>query len=258
MRIGILADIHEDIVSLDLALDVLDGYECDRIVCLGDIVGFTLPFYQYITSRNAEACVDRIRQRCAAAVAGNHDLYAVRKVPTHQAGFEYCPDWYFLDYATRERRARSKVWLYEDNEMPSQLSDDARAFLHSLPEIAQLPIDGDSLLLSHFCHPDFSGSTIHFPEQSAHLARHFEFQRARGCRIGLSGHGHPEGCLIVTESGFNLRPFGCITLSSEVQWIVAPGVARTTRMNGCMMLDTDANQLHVLSLREARASRSRE
>jgi predicted phosphodiesterase len=252
MRIGFLSDIHEDILSLDLALGILAGQQCDTLVCLGDIVGFALPFYQHIQTRSAETCIDRIRAHCTVAVAGNHDLYAVRRVPEFKAGFEFGPDWYGLDYDIRASRARDRIWLYEDNEIPPVLSTTAADYLRDLQETGRITLDGTSCLLSHFCYPDLSGSAIHFPSQAFHLRKHFEFMRRHGCRIGVSGHGHPEGCLIVDEDRFVPHPFGTIPLTDEPQWIVAPPVARTSRANGCMVLDTEQRLVHVFPLRHAR------
>jgi hypothetical protein len=254
MLVGFLSDIHEDILSLELALGILDRHGCDRIVCLCDIVGFALPFYQYIRTRDAEACINRVRNRCDVVLAGNHDLYAVRRVPGFRAGFDYGDDWYGLEYAVRERRARNRIWLYEDNEIPAVLSPSSCDYLRGLPETERAAFDDTPLLLSHFCHPDPSGSAIHFPTQAFHLRTHFAFMHDAGCRIGVSGHGHPEGCLIVDEERITLHPFGTIALTREPQWIVAPCVARTSRANGCMILDTARRELRVLPLRDARSA----
>lgn len=255
MIVGFLADIHEDIDNLNLALEILAQHQCEKIICLGDIVGFTLPFYQYIQSRNAEACVTQIRNRCSVSVAGNHDLYAARKIPSFKAGFDYDADWYDLDYTVREKKARGKIWLYEDNEIPSALSSASQDFLRDLHEFEQVALDDISCLVSHFCYPDFSGSAIYFPSQAFHLKKHFQFLHEHGCQIGISGHGHPEGCLIVDEDTFTLHPFGTFQLTGEPQWIVAPCVARTSRANGCMILDTKKKQISVLPLKEDRIRR---
>lgn len=251
MIVGVLADIHEDIVSLNLALEVLAEHQCEKIICLGDIVGFTLPFYRYIQTRNAEACVAQIQSRCCVAVAGNHDLYAIRRVPHYAAGFDYGPGWYDLDYETRARKARNRIWLYEDNEIPSTLSPASLGFLQDLQEIERIDFDGTACLVSHFCFPDFSGSTIHFPSQASHVGKHFQFLNERGCDIGISGHGHPEGCLIVDDEKITLHSFGTIQLKEGPQWIVAPCVARTSRANGCMIIDTDKSQIRVVALKDA-------
>lgn len=252
MRIGFLADIHEDILHLRIALDVLERQRCEQIVCLGDIVGFTLPFYQYIQTRDAESCVSLVRERCSVAVAGNHDLYAARKIPEHQAGFDYGENWYGIDYATRAKRARSKIWLYEDNEIPPQLSFSSIDYLRTLPEFALFSLGASSGMATHFCYPDLSGSTIYYPEQSFHLKKHFQFLEAHGCRLGISGHGHPEGCLLVDEDHFTLHPFGRVQLTGDPVWIVAPCIARTSRANGCLVLDTATMTLDIIPLKDQR------
>ncbi len=252
MIVGFLADIHEDIVSLNLALEVLAQYQCEKIVCLGDIVGFALPFYQYIRARDAEGCIAQIRSRCSVAVAGNHDLYAIRRVPRFNAGFEYGANWYDLAYTIREKRARNRIWLYEDNELPPALSPASLEYLQGLEETECLRVDGFSCLVSHFCYPDLSGSAIFFPSQAFHLKKHFQFVREQGCDLGISGHGHPEGCLIVNEDTMTLHPFGTVQLFEGPQWIVAPCVARTSRANGCMILDTEKRHITVVPLHEAR------
>jgi predicted phosphodiesterase len=251
MIVGFLADIHEDITSLDLALEILAQHKCEKTFCLGDIVGFTLPFHQYIQSRDAEACITQIRGQCSGAVAGNHDLYAVRRIPEFRAGFKYADNWYDLEYSARAKRARNKIWLYEDNEIPSDLGPDSSEYLHHLKEVEVLKLEGLSCLISHFCYPDLSGSAIYFPSQAFHLRKHFQFIREHDCQIGISGHGHPEGCLVVDEDTFTLHPFGRIPLTEEPQWIVAPCVARTSRANGCMVLDTEKRTITVVPLKGA-------
>jgi hypothetical protein len=107
-------------------------------------------------------------------------------------------------------------------------------------------------MVTHFCYPDLSGSTIFFPEQPFHLRKHFQFLEEHGCRMGISGHGHPEGCLIVDEDRFTLHPFGTIQLTGDPVWIVAPCIARTSRANGCLVLDTETMTLDIIPLKDQR------
>jgi predicted phosphodiesterase len=248
MKIGFISDIHEDIESLEKAFTVLSGKKCDSVVCLGDIVGFTLPFYRYIESRKADDCVRLVRENCSAVVAGNHDLYAVRKVPDYKAGFDYGDNWYGLDYETRAVKSRNKVWLYEDNEIRSELSDSAKEYLGALKELDVVECGSMSIFISHFCYPDFTGSALYFPGDSSHLQKHFEFVKKRNCHLSVSGHGHPAGALMATEEKFMFLQFGAHSLAEGMQWIVVPCVARTTRTNGVMVLDTALMEFEVLSL----------
>jgi predicted phosphodiesterase len=249
MKIGFISDIHEDLLSLEKALRLLSSEKCDSIICLGDIVGFTLPFYRYIESRNAEECVRLVKENCSKVVAGNHDLYAIKKIPEYQAGFDYGVDWYNLDYEIRSKKARNRIWLYEDNEIKSTLSDGAKEFLESLKEVEFLQYDDVKLMISHFCFPDFSGSAIFFPSEIFHLEKHFSFMNENTSLVSISGHGHPEGIIMVTDQRFTTLKFGMNRLAEENQWIVIPCVARTTRATGVMILDTVLKEFRTISLK---------
>jgi len=247
MRLGFITDIHEDVQNLEKALLILSKEKCDTLICLGDIVGFTIPFYRYIETRNAEECVRLVKESCSVVVTGNHDLYAIKKVPHHKAGFSYSYDWYNLDYEIREKRARNRIWLYEDNEIRCQLSDGAKEFLGNLNEIEFREYDNLKFLFSHFCYPDFSGSAIFFPREPFHLTKHFEYMKENNCFVSISGHGHPEGAIIVDENKFSLSGFGIHKLIDDPQWIVIPCVARTSRLNGVMILDTTSKEFKTIS-----------
>jgi hypothetical protein len=65
MRIGILADIHEDVEALQQAIDLLRGEQADRLLVLGDLF--------YAGQRVAET-VDVLAAAAVVGVWGNHDL----------------------------------------------------------------------------------------------------------------------------------------------------------------------------------------
>src|ERR1700758_355424 len=67
MRIAVISDIHRDLDSPHSVHTAIDRAAADQIWCLGDIVGLgaTAP---------AEV-VDLVRDRCALALAGNHDRW---------------------------------------------------------------------------------------------------------------------------------------------------------------------------------------
>jgi len=247
MRIGFVTDIHEDVQNLENAFRILEREKCDRLVCLGDMVGFTLPFYRYIETRNAAACLRLVKENCSAVVAGNHDLYAVKKTPEYQAGFPYGDQWYALDYDIRAQKARNRIWLYEDSEIRCRLGDGEKEFLFGLQEMERREWDGVKFMFSHFCYPDVSGSAIFFPSQSFHLKKHLAFMAEHDCAISLSGHGHPEGALVVNEYEFIQHGFKTVRLSKGPHWIVIPCVARTSRKNGVMVFDTSERSISTIS-----------
>jgi Icc-related predicted phosphoesterase len=47
MRLAFISDIHEDVESLRRILRKAEKRGYDQLICLGDISGFSLPFYTY-------------------------------------------------------------------------------------------------------------------------------------------------------------------------------------------------------------------
>lgn len=248
MTIGFISDIHEDILSLQKALDILSREIVDSIICLGDIVGFALPFYKNINTRDANKCLELVKSNCSHIVSGNHDLYALRKVPEFKSGFNYGSDWYSMDYEKRAKRARNKIWLYEDSEIPSLLNDESKDFLNNLDESKVVQFGNVKIFISHSCFPDFSGSSIFSPKQPFHLAKHFEFTQNLNCKVSFSGHGHPEGCVVTTEEKISLLDFGEHKLNDDLCWIVSPCTANTSRKNGVLIFDTNNFAIKTIQL----------
>lgn len=248
MKIGFVTDVHEDIVSLEYGLQLLRDENCEEIICLGDIVGFAIPFLRNIPIRDADACVKAVTANCSHAVIGNHDLYAIKKVPYNNAGFDYGKNWYLRDYESRSHLSKNKIWLYEDNEIPCRLSNESIDYLHSLSETKVVNIPGNSFFLSHFCHPDFTGSSINFPTEGFHLKNHFLYAESYNCQLSFSGHGHPEGCLMVSSEMIFNPGFGTSQIGDETMWIVAPCIAKTSRKNGVLVFDSCSRQLTTIPL----------
>lgn len=247
VKVGFLSDIHEDYTALCAAVDLLDRAQCDQLICLGDIVGFSFPYQRPYAQRNPESCIALIRDQCCAAVAGNHDLFAVRRVPRYTAGFDYGPDWYAHEEHVRSRKARKRLWGYEDFDLPQTLSTEAQEYLHTLPEYMTVEIDGSPLFISHFRYPDLSGSLV-LSLRSDHLHEHFTFVRSRDCTLSFSGHGHPEGFARTVQNRLCFSGFGSHTLPRDEQWIVVPGVARSERASGVLAFDTRTFDLEAIAL----------
>lgn len=64
MRFGIISDIHGNLVALEAVLAELDSRGIDRLICLGDMVGY---------GPDADYCIDQMCERDAIMVAGNHE-----------------------------------------------------------------------------------------------------------------------------------------------------------------------------------------
>lgn len=78
MAIAVISDIHGNAAALRAVLADIDAKGIERIICLGDIVGY---------GPEPRQCVDMVAERCEWSLLGNHD-FGVLYEPTnfnHQA-----------------------------------------------------------------------------------------------------------------------------------------------------------------------------
>jgi predicted phosphodiesterase len=64
VKIAVLADVHANLEALEAVLIDVDKAGVDRIICLGDVVGYGV---------DPVACINRLREVDADCVLGNHD-----------------------------------------------------------------------------------------------------------------------------------------------------------------------------------------
>lgn len=70
MKCAIISDIHANLEALNTTLQEIDKQGADRIICLGDIVGY---------GANPNECIETIRDRKIYSIMGNHDVVACGK-----------------------------------------------------------------------------------------------------------------------------------------------------------------------------------
>jgi predicted phosphodiesterase len=249
MKLGILTDIHEDITTLKLAIKTLEKKGCNEIACLGDITGYELPFYSYRTTRNAHECLAAVKANCSTIVIGNHDLFALREIPNHQAGFNFPRQWYDLDYDERVILAANKVWLYEANSLSSLLGRADKEFLASLPEFAVMEIAQHRVLFSHSLFPDPTGSMIWGPEDSWNFNKHFQVMKQYKCDVGFSGHFHPNGVVKATGANFSNQSFGKFNIKESPVHFICPCIAHCVQFSGVTIFDASKNEVESIQLK---------
>jgi len=204
MITGFISDIHEDVKSLERALKVLEVKNCDEIVCLGDIAGFSQPHYRYHHHRNASECLRLVRENCSLIIPGNHDLHACRITPQSDPGFSYPDNWYELDFAERSIMANGRIWLYEDDELESNFNEADKEYIVKLPEYNITKKGKMEVLLSHYLFPDLTGSSTRMLPDSKLERSHIEFMTGKNCDISFFGHSHVEGLWAFTDDGINI------------------------------------------------------
>ncbi len=150
MRYIIFSDLHSNLESLRAFEQQIAAIPHDKIVCLGDTVGY---------GADPNACLDWVRQRADIVLGGNHDYAAVQRTDTA----------YFNSWAYQ-----SCLWTRE------QLSDKNIRFLKSLP--CELQEDG-----IHWVHSSpFEPESWHYVTSRSDGRMHFDHFTAPLCFLGHS------------------------------------------------------------------------
>jgi len=162
MKLAFVSDIHEDVVSLRIAMQKIEKAKPDQIICLGDISGYNAIHYNYINTRNAHECLNIIRANCSIILLGNHDFNAIRKIPDFSPGFDYPQNWYELDYYEKKHIANNRLWSYDDAELNPKYRTSDITFLKSLNQVEILEVENQKLLLSHYVYPNITGILVDY------------------------------------------------------------------------------------------------
>ncbi len=64
MKIAIISDIHSNVVALNAVLDNINNIDCDKIICLGDLVGY---------GPHPNEVIEKINELEIPTVMGNYD-----------------------------------------------------------------------------------------------------------------------------------------------------------------------------------------
>lgn len=248
MKLSVISDIHSDLVSLQEALRAIERQKCDKILCLGDIVGFSPHFEEYLDGRDGDACVRMVKNHCDYAVCGNHDLHAIKKLPSGHIELGMPDNWYELDLEARELACESKLWLYED-DIEDPISESSQDFLSRLPECLVIDAGEFKILATHFVEPDITGSSKASPSIRKDFFRHLKLLKKKKCLVGLAGHAHLEGFARISRRDFLLNYYRKTRLSGRRQLIIGPPVTRNPGSRGFIILDTLNRELEAISLK---------
>ncbi|MEM9166019.1 MAG: metallophosphoesterase family protein [Planctomycetota bacterium] len=84
MPTAIISDIHGNAEALRAVLADIDARSIDRIICLGDIIGY---------GPDPLACVDLVRERCDWSLMGNHDFGVLYEPTNFNPGAQAAAYW---------------------------------------------------------------------------------------------------------------------------------------------------------------------
>ena len=188
-RLGILADIHGNVQALTAVLADMARLGVDRMVCLGDHIGYGPEPEEVV--RTLIAHEPRI-----VAVAGNHELALV--------------DWRHrvrLHAAARDSLAITRTLL----------SPGSLAWLTRLPRVHC----HDGARYVHGCPPRSTTAYLHAPGEEQ-LRRVFAAYAERFC---FAGHTHAFGWHQQSCTGVGSREvrIGRMTLEADTRYLLLPG-----------------------------------
>jgi putative phosphoesterase len=121
-KIGVLNDIHGNLIALNVVIDELERINCDLIISTGDMIAIG-PY--------SKECLDRLSSlKHVEAVTGNHEHYYLYGVDQHER--------MSLGERTHQR------WLHE------QLSSGYMNYLSHLPDLIVKEINGKRIAFTHY------------------------------------------------------------------------------------------------------------
>lgn len=127
MRIGVISDVHNNVVALNAVLEKFHTKGCEQVICCGDIIGIG-PY--------PEETVQRIMQiPDIIAVRGNHERYLLEGIPTQ------VPNEEDMGYEEMEHHK----WEH------SLLSNESVQFLKGLPYRKDFALGGFHFAVMHYC-----------------------------------------------------------------------------------------------------------
>jgi len=192
MKLAILSDIHANVEALRATLAQTSALAVDRIVCLGDLVGY---------NTDPAECIALLRPHNPACVAGNHDRAVTGQITTD--GFNHT--------ATRAVR-----WTR------SRLPADAVAYLKALPLAATV---GDQLVAVHGALlPQGGCDTTRLETDELRAASFAALTRhASGARVCAFGHTHRIGIFEFEGGIMRERTGNRIALRPDAYYLINPG-----------------------------------
>ena len=227
MKLAILSDVHANAEALRATLAAIAAQGVDRIVCLGDIVGY---------NTDPAECIALLQERDALCVAGNHDRAVAGLITTE--GFS-------------QTAARAVRWTR------ARLDTRSLAYLGALPLTAEV---ANHLVAVHGAlHPETGREMVRLETDAL---RHESFaaliahpSRARICAFG---HTHRLAVFERTGGAMSERTDDRISLRPDAYYLVNPGAVGQPRTQdrraSYLTLDTDRQVLtvHRLSYDHAR------
>lgn len=199
MRLAIISDIHANVEALQSTLREISTHNIDRIVCLGDIVGY---------NANPAQCIELLREQNVLCVAGNHDRAVTGQLTME--GFDY----------TAAKAIRWTRW---------HLSSEDLEYLRALP--VEASIDRHLVAVHGALHPENGRETVRLDnDERRRLSFEALIAHPSRARICAFGHTHQLG-IFEFRDGFVQKLEGeQIVLRDDGWYLINPGTVGEPRI----------------------------
>jgi predicted phosphodiesterase len=201
VKIAILSDIHSNLAALKQALDYLNEHKVDKIVCLGDVVGY---------GPRPNECVELARKHFQICLMGNHDHAVLGLTDTYHFN-QYARD--AVIWTRRTLTLHNKAYL---ESLPFSHHENEILYVHSTPEHpeewhyilseydAKQYLDKISQNICFVGHSHipviFSSNKGYIPENEIHLDFHSEKYIVNVGSIGQPRDGDPRLCFVLFDT----------------------------------------------------------
>jgi diadenosine tetraphosphatase ApaH/serine/threonine PP2A family protein phosphatase len=184
MTTVLLSDIHGNLEALEAVLAAAERFRPERMLCLGDIVGY---------GASPNECLDLVRQRCEVVLLGNHDAAASGgpEIARFNIHARVAAEWTGR-VLTREHREFLQT-------LPLTYQADGYLCVHASPAT---PRDWEYLLDRFDAEPQFA----YFTDP-----------------VCFIGHTHQPAIFIADPGGCRSLPVGTLALDPDRRYIVNVG-----------------------------------
>jgi len=199
MRFAVISDIHANLEALTEVLGAIEGQKVDRVVSLGDIVGY---------GASPNACCDLVRSVAEVTLLGNHDAAVAGRM---DYSFYYEGARHALDWSSKILSEENHTWLkslpytYRVGEIGfshgSPIDPRAYEYIFALEQARELmPAVGDLPEVTFIGH-----SHLCKAEVNDVVAQKFAFRRGYQYLISVGSVGQPRdydsrACFVVCDT----------------------------------------------------------
>lgn len=218
MKLAIISDVHANLEALEATLQMISGQDVDRIVSLGDMVGY---------NANPSECVALIRESGALCIGGNHDRAAAGVISTEGFG---------------SSAARAIKWTRK------QLNADVLNYLADLP--LETSVD-NHLVAVHGGLLSRGGCELSRLNTVERRRASFEalMSHKSGARLCAFGNTHHFGIFELRDGVERVSSNEEFTLRDDAYYLVNPGTVgqprRQDRRATYLIFDTVRNTLKL-------------